>query len=103
MGYRVVVRECPQDKIRFIKILRTIGMLGLAEAKEAEEYISANTPCVIINGVSAEKAHDAVARITALGGSVAAEESSCDTPMMLRPSVADLYDWSFWSGPKKRV
>jgi ribosomal protein L7/L12 len=56
-----------ENGIAMIKIIRTIGNIGLADAREIYDYMAKNIPCVLVAGVEDCPVTDLATKIEAAG------------------------------------
>jgi hypothetical protein len=97
--YQVIVTSISREKVvPLIKSLRAIGDLGLKNAKELSEFISATKPCTLVAGIDREVADHVVKLLEEAGAAASVEESSLSVPLLLCPEANQKYRWSWLAG-----
>jgi ribosomal protein L7/L12 len=97
--YEVVVTAVPDKIVPLVKSLRLLADLGLKDAKELTDYLSANSPCVLVAGIDREVADHVATLLREAGASTAVGESSLSSPMLLCPQANHRYRWN-WLGTR---
>jgi ribosomal protein L7/L12 len=97
--YQVRVLSLSNQDVPLVKALRLVAHLGLRDAKELSDYLSASLPCVLVVGVEQDVAEHINHLLQEAGASATVEESSLSEPMLLFPRANQCYQWHWLSGP----
>lgn len=98
MKYQVKVQSLPDKVVPLVKSLRLVADLGLREAKELSDYLSASLPRLLVAGVDQDVAQHISHLLQEAGAAVSVEESSLSEPMLLYPQANQRYQWHWFSG-----
>lgn len=97
--FQVRVNSFGSDVISIVKTLRTIAILGLADAKCLSDYLKEHTPCVVVAGIAKDVADHVAQMFNEAGAEAVVEDSSLDTPLLLCPEAAHRHRWKWLTGP----
>jgi ribosomal protein L7/L12 len=98
--YQVTVTNVSQEKvILLIKSLQIIADLGLKDAKELAEFLTATIPCILVAGIDREVANHVLSLLQEAGATAAIEESNLVVPLLLCPQANRRHRWSWLRGP----
>jgi ribosomal protein L7/L12 len=100
--YQVTVTAVSDQIVSLVKSLRLVGDLGLKDAKDIADYLSANLPCVLVAGIDQEVADHIAGLLRDAGTTARAEESPLTAPLLLCPGANHRYRWS-WLGTRTEV
>lgn len=94
--YQVALASLPGEDIVFIKTLRIIGKLSLADATKVYAYAKECPRAVLVAGIDRDVA-DHIARYFADAGiAVVVQASALTTPMTCAPEANTAYRWRPW-------
>lgn len=97
--YQVTVTNTTRDKlVPLIKSLRVIGNLGLKNAKELAEFMSATSSCMLVAGIDRDVAEHVVKLLQDVGATAVVEESTIEVPLLLCPEANQKHRWSWLGG-----
>jgi hypothetical protein len=91
--FQVEVLTFPGDEIPFIKSVRTIGRISLAQASALHTHAKNAQHTVLVAGVERDVADHIAATLQAAGTDTVVKPSSIRTPMVCFPAVNTAYQW----------
>jgi len=100
--YKVTVLEVPPTEMVMFRVLQWVGVKGHDEAKLIYKYIEENAPCVLIEGISLDKAKELKEGIDGGCGKCEIEKADCPSPMLLWPSGNQTYEQGFFNSVRMK-
>ncbi len=97
--YQVRVQSLPGEVVPLVKSLRLVADLGLRDAKELSDCLSASLPCLLVAGIDQDVAEHIRHLLHEAGASTTVEESRLSEPMLLCPQANQRFQWHWLSGP----
>ncbi len=94
--YQVALASLPGEQIAFIKTLRIIGKLSLADATRVHAYANACPRTVLVAGIDRDVADHIARHFAEAGIAVIVQASSLTTPMTCAPEANTAYRWRPW-------
>ena len=91
--FQVDVKGPSEDRVAFVKALRTVGGISLKRATEIAVHLDRFRNSTLVAGVEQGTAEHIAKALGASGAVVVVRESTVGTPMMCCPEAAQRYDW----------
>lgn|GEM_PF-2148590 len=92
--YQVDLVDGAGDELAFVRALRTIARLSLAEALEIHAYAARATTATVVAGVRFATASQLACALGAAGIAAKVVPSSVATPMVCRPHADEIRTWT---------
>ena len=92
--YQVGLAAFPGDETTFLKTLRIVGKISLADAVKVHAHASVVERTVLVAGIHRRVADHIAAAFADAGIPVVVESSSITTPMICRPEADEAYRWN---------
>ncbi len=93
LKFQVIVISPPEDRMRFVRALRTVGAIGLKRAIDLAIHFDRFRRSVLVAGVELHVAEHLSAALREAGTEVELQECSISTPMLCTPEVNAKYVW----------
>jgi ribosomal protein L7/L12 len=91
--YQVNVKAPAENRIAFIKALRTVAGISLKRAAELSVHFDRSRNGTLVAGLGKAAAEHIAGTLTASGARVAILESQLTTPMMCCPEADQRFKW----------
>jgi len=92
--YQVDVKGPGDDRVAFIKALRTVGGISLKRATEIAAHFDRFRNSTLVAGITQRTADHIAKALSLTGATVVVRESAVSTPMMCVPEADQRYKWS---------
>jgi hypothetical protein len=89
--FQVQVQGVPDDEIPFVKAMRIIGQVSLADAVGIHRHACNAGGTILVAGIERDVADHIASVFTAAGVAVSVHPSSVATPMICRPQANVVY------------
>ena len=93
--YQVELVDGPGDELDFVRAVRTIARLSLAEALDIHAYARRARRTTIVAGIPFAAASQVACSLETVGIAVLVGPSVLATPMLCRPRADEVRDWTF--------
>lgn len=93
--YQVQMQGVPSDEIPFVRAMRIIGEVSLADAVKIHTHARNAGGTVLVAGIERHVADHVAAAFTAAGIAVSVHPSTVASPMICRPQANVAYRRSF--------
>jgi ribosomal protein S13 len=88
------VKAPADDRVAFIKALRTVGGISLKRANEIAAHLDRFRNSTLVAGITQRTAEHIAKALDSTGAAVVVRESAVTTPMMCVPEADQRYKWS---------
>lgn len=94
--YQVQVQGVPDNEVPFVKAMRVVGEVSLADAVRIHAHARNSGGTVLVAGIERTVADHIAAVFTAAGIAVSVHPSTVASPMICRPQANVAYRRSAW-------
>ena len=94
--FQVELLSCPRDEIKFVKALRIIGRISLADAVAIHAEAREAGGMILVAGIERAVAEHIAESFDAADIQTVVQPSSVATPMVCRPQANTAYRWTGW-------
>lgn len=91
--YQVALDDGPGDELAFVRAVRTIARLTLAEALDIHAYATRVPKATIVAGIPFASASQVAVALEIAGIAARLDPSSLATPMVCRPRADEVRTW----------
>ena len=92
--YQVDVDRIPSDAVGFVKALRVIGRMSLADASEVHAHLAGCGGGTVVAGVELAIAEHIERELVRAGAGASIAESSVRSPSSCNPPAARMFVWN---------
>ncbi len=92
--YQVDIEEVPADPIEFVKALRVVGKMSLADASEVQKLLIGSGGGTVVAGVELGVAQHIAQVLAGAGARTSVVESSVRSPSSCNPAAATRFVWN---------